>query len=448
MIERQMLKSILENPGKYINDYLRLEKDVAVSRAVYKGKPVPFLYIPKLYMPEDINSFQEALRQMFEIINRSVYLYMNMPDIRRLFGFDERLDSLIRLPHYYDCNVPMGRFDLFYYAPGKFQFCELNTDGTSAMIEQKELADLLAGSRIMKDFSGAVSCTGFELFESWVNTVAGIYKQYAENTGIHEKSRAETLVAIVDFMDSASPVEFKEFARAFELKGFRCIIADPGEIKTAKGYMYHRDRKIDIVYRRLVTKDMMERYEEIPAFIEGLYAGRTCIIGSIKTQIVHTKKYFQVLHEPLFQKHLSPKQRLFIDRHIPFTQKLEEEHLQEAYSRDREDYIIKPVDYYASKGVYAGSSYSEPGWKELLRQSSRKDYIIQRYAPPSFMDNIIYSDKGGFEKKTFRTITGLFVYGEMLAGLYVRGGLSPIISGLHNGYTLGAFSARLRTVEA
>ncbi len=439
-LEKKMSMAVLSEPGKYIDDFLRISKDVAGSKAIYKGEPVPFLYIPKIYASEDMTSFREALGQLFEIINRSIELYLTESYVSRLFNFDERLDSLIRLPHFYDINVPMGRFDLFYYSPGEFQFCELNTDGTSAMIEQEELARILITSRIMKKFSRQYSFSSFELFESWVDAVSKIYSQFTRNNEAIGKAKDRISVAIIDLLDRSSPVEFEEFAAAFRSKGYDCFIADPREIAIKNGFMAYKGKKIDIVYRRLVTRDLMERYEEIPGFIEGLYEGRTCVIGSIKTQIVHTKRYFEVLHNPLFRKYLTSGQISFIDRHIPLTKKLRFDEIAGDYLDNQQEYIIKPVDYYASKGVYAGSAFSDSDWEDLLISKSREDYIIQKYAPPACIDNIVRNETGEFELKAFRSITGLFVYGQKLAGLYVRAGLTPVISGLHNGYTMGAFS--------
>ena len=40
----------------------------------------------------------------------------------------------------YDCNIPIARIDIFYdEETGGFKFCEFNTDGTSAMNEDREL---------------------------------------------------------------------------------------------------------------------------------------------------------------------------------------------------------------------------------------------------------------------------------------------------------------------
>ncbi|QNO14053.1 glutathionylspermidine synthase family protein [Alkalicella caledoniensis] len=440
-IEKKMTEAILNNPERYQEDFKNINEAVAKSKAIYKGEPVPHLYVPKIYTHSDVVTFEKALEGMMDVVNRTIELYLAEESVRELFGFDPKLDALIRLPHFYDAKVPMGRFDIFYYGNGEYKFCELNTDGSSAMNEQKELAQVLKQSQIMKDFDSSYSFETHELFHSWVHAVEDIYAQDQKNRGLKLKDKADTSIAIVDFIDKGSSIEFDVFAEAFKSEGYHCIIVDPRDIKVSDGQMYANGKVIDVVYRRLVTKDLMDRYDEIPEFIEGLFAGKTCVIGSIKTQVVHTKRFFEVLYHPTFRKYLSQDQIDFIESHVPYTKALMANDIQQ-YIDQKDNYIIKPVDYYASKGVCAGSDYTEASWKTLLEEKSQEDFIVQRYAPLSLVDNVLYDQGEGFLKHSFRTITGLFVYNEKFAGLYVRGGLNAIISGLHSGYTFATFVAK------
>jgi len=185
-----------------------------------------------------------------------------------------------------------------------------------------------------------------------------------------------------------------------------------------------------------VTKDLMDRYDEIPQFIEGLEAGNTCVIGSIKTQIIHTKRFFEVLYEPEIRQYLYEDEIAFIDKHVPYTRPLKRDDAFDTYLTHRDDYIIKPIDYYASKGVCAGKDYDEASWKALLEEKVLEDFIIQKYCPLALVDNLYEDQSGTITHKTFSTITGLFTYNEKLSGIYVRAGLNAIISGLHDGYTM------------
>ena len=434
-LERQMVEAFFTDFENNKVDFLKTKDAVAHSKAIYKGQPVPYLYIPKLYDSEDTNTFEYALEGIHAISKKTINLYLAHEGIRKLFDFDARLDALIRLPHDYETTVPMGRFDIFYYGPGEFQFCELNADGASAMNEDHELSQILLETKITNQFKTAFSFKRFELFHSWVSEVKTIYADFLGKSQTKEDSHKPT-VAILDFIDKGSSIEFEVFKDAFIEGGMNCIIVDPRDLICVDGNLFYGKIRIDIVYRRLVTKDLMDRFDEIPEFIEGLRSGKTCVIGPIKTQIIHTKRFFEVLYEPELRQYLSEDEIEFIDKHVPYTRPLKKDDAFDTYLTHRDDYIIKPIDYYASKGVCAGKDYDDMSWKALLEEKVLEAFIIQKYCPLALVDNLYEDETGDIVHKTFSTITGLFTYNEKLSGIYVRAGLNAIISGLHDGYTM------------
>jgi hypothetical protein len=317
------------------------------------------------------------------------------------------------------------------------------------MNEEKELTQILTQTELMTQTSANSEIVDFELFESWVDAVSSIYAEYltlSPNALDRSPVAEKPLVAIVDFTDKGSPLEFEVFVKAFIKKGYRCQIVDPRELRYNKkeNAVYAGTEKIDIVYRRLVTKDMMDHYEEIPDFTEGIIQDAFCLIGPIKSQIAHTKVFFEVLHDPILREFLSDAQCAYIDRYVPFTTRLKFENSEnnkleiDQYCTDKDTYIIKPIDYYASKGVCAGSDYSKESWKMLLKEKAQEGYIIQKYCPLALTENIYYDPFGNAKVQSFRNITGMFVYNEDFAGIYSRAGLNAIISGLHDGFTLSS----------
>lgn len=439
-LEKKLLNQMTKDAGKYLEDVKRTDEKVAHSKAIYKGQPVPYLHIPRIFEPEDIKCFEEATAGIFDIVNVSINAYLENGNIRKLYGFDPRLEALIRLPHYYKTKVPMGRFDIFYYGEAGYYFCELNADGASAMNEEYELTQILTETQIMNEAKEKYQFESFELFRSWTEKVKKIYGEYCHNLLLEEAERP--FVAIVDFIDKGSSLEFEVFKATFIENGFDCEIVDPRDIVAKAGASYYKDQKIDIVYRRLVTKDLMDRYDDIPDFIAGIENNHFCLIGSIKSQIIHTKRFFEVLYTDEMQALLTDKQKAFIKAHIPYTMPLKQDKMWSEYLENPKRYIIKPVDYYASKGVIAGQDCQPSEWQKILEEKVKEDYIIQEYCPLSLTENIVYNSEGDFSVHTFKNITGLFVYDESFAGVYSRAGLHAIISGLHDGFTLSSIALK------
>jgi glutathionylspermidine synthase len=435
VLNKEMMTYALDNKRLIEEDYRKTYKAVGNSNAVYKGKQLPFLYYPSVYSTKDVKRFEELTRSIYKIVNKSINIYVDHPEVRSIWGFSKELEELILVPHRFTANVPMGRFDFFYYEDGSYKFCELNTDGTSAMNEETPLSDILLETQGMKHMKSIYQISRYELYQSWVDEVESIYAEFVENGG--DKSD-KPYVIIMDFVEKGSPHEFEEFKIKFLESGYDCDIVSPDSLVEKDGYLYANNKKVDIIYRRLVTRDMMDKYDLLQPLIRGIKANKTCIIGSIKSQIVHTKKYFEALYHPLVRQYFNQDELDYIDKHIPYTAALVRDDNFDKYVKEKDQFIIKPIDLYASKGVYAGKEFSEEEWIKLLEEGIETGYIIQEFCKKSMNQNLYFDDHGEMHVKTVNNITGLFLYNEKLKGIFTRAGFNAVISDLNDGYSLSS----------
>ncbi|MCL2606799.1 MAG: carboxylate--amine ligase, partial [Coriobacteriia bacterium] len=123
----------------------RAAEYMATSEAIYQGEVSDFLYVPKMYTRTDTQRFQEIATTTCTILKKVIRQYLNNPSYRRLFDFSEQLEELILADPGYDSAIPIIRIDIFYdEVSGDFKFCEFNTDGSSAMNEDREVTNALA----------------------------------------------------------------------------------------------------------------------------------------------------------------------------------------------------------------------------------------------------------------------------------------------------------------
>ncbi len=435
-VNQDYIDLILSNPKKYYEDYKNAEEGVKNSTAIYKGEAVPFLAHPMFVTDSEVDQFEKIGDMMINITNKLTEAYIENPEFRKQFLFSELLEELILVENGYDINVPMGRFDIFFKDYDNFTFCELNTDGSSAMNEDNQLAQVLLESQALKDFGSQYKLNYFELFLTWVDESIKIYDKYS---GGNKKPN----VAIVDFIESATTYEFEEFKKAYEERGYNCIIADPRNLTYRDGNLYHEDYKIDLVYRRVVTFELIERSHEVEDFIQAYKDRAVCVIGSLRSQVVHNKIAFKILHDENTLKLLSIEEQEFVKKHIPYTAIFGgDKSTFNKVLNNKEVYIMKPFDLNASRGVYTGRDFSQEVWEEKLLESWNKDYLYQEYCDPYTRDFIVY-EEGQPIVKEFKQIIGLFMYNEKLAGLYTRIGENNIISGLTEYYVLPNIKAEL-----
>ena len=428
-INKEYIDLVLSNPEVYAEDYKLTVDKVSNSNAKYKGKSVPFLYHPMFFTDEDILNFNKIGDLMISITNKVSDRFVIDEIFRSKFGFPKLIEDLIQIDNGYDINVPIGRFDIFYKDYDNFKFCELNTDGSSAMNEDNTIGRILLQSDSLKDFGKLYELDYFELIDSWVDDSIAIFNKYDPNN-------SKPNVAIVDFIESGTSAEFEEFKKSYLNKGYNCIIADPRDLKYRDGKLYKDDYRIDLIYRRIVTFELIEKADQIPDFIEAYKNKAMCVIGSIRSQIVHNKIIFKILHDEDTLKFLSEEERDFVIKHIPITGLFKgEKEVFNLVLNNKAKYIMKPLDLNASQGVFVGRDLSEEQWKNKLEEVFNKDYLYQEFCNPFKRDYVVFKD-GKPVVDEFKSILGLFIYKEKFKGMYTRISKNNIISGITDYYTV------------
>jgi hypothetical protein len=260
-----------------------------------------------------------------------------------------------------------------------------------------------------------------ELFDSWVDT-------FAKLSGLQNGT-----VAIVDYMQSATPYEFEEFKEHFISNGYDCVIADITTLNYDGSKLHVGDVLVDAVYRRAVTHEVVANISDAGtmALINAVSEGNVIMIGGFASQVAHSKETFRVLHLPETSAFLSKEEQDFIAKHVPATMDLEE------VPKEKDKWIIKPVDGYGSHNVYAGKSSTQDQWEAIINDilQSKVPYVIQEYAKQYPMSNSVPEP---FALQPYNVMLGLYAYGGKFAGVYVRAGQDPLIVGRCGGLTFGA----------
>lgn len=434
--------------NKYYNEYIelvnsnidfcredasRMRDALENSSAHYHGYTVHTLYIPNIYTEKDYENLKSAAEMTYGILDKVIREYLKNGDYRSLFGFEKKLEDLILRPAVYGETLPIARIDLFYNPETEnFKFCEFNTDGSSGMNEDRELINVFNASETFKEFSKNHALKTFELFDSWVHEFEKIYRG-------SDISIENPHVAIVDFMSSASNEEFEEFKHAFERAGFSCEICDIYKLTRANNELISPSgKKIDVVYRRAVTCDIMQNYDKVRPFIDAAMNNEVVLIGDFRTQVVHNKLIFKILRDDMTRALLTDEENDFIEKHIPKTYNLTHDLIHELNVLSNKDkWIVKPSDSYASKGVLAGiEAKSDEEWLTFLSQHMNTDYLLQEYVTPYETRNLDILWYRNDDYIGISNITGMFVYNGHLQGLYSRVARTGVISTQYSEMTL------------
>lgn len=429
----ELYKAIIEeNLEKNIKSAASALEYIKNSTAKYHGRCVRSLYMPKIFTADAAACLEQIAVKTYSILEKVISHYISDSDYRKLFGFDTYLERLIIRPPRYKGLLPIVRVDLFFNEDTyDFKFCEFNSDGTSAMNEDRELNSAFSQTFALKKFKQQYNVKVFELFDTWIDEFLSIYETFARKV-------SNPRVAIVDFMENATENEFKIFASRFKARGMEAEICELSKLKYDGRQLYSPNGNIiNAVYRRAVTCDIMQRRSESADFLAAVEDDAVCVIGDFRTQVVHNKILFMLLNNPATYAFLNEDEISFLKAHVPFTARLDDSfnRLTEVLSQ-KDRWIIKPEDLYGSRGVHAGVECSEQEWEKVVKENLNNNYLIQEFYRPFRSVNIDLMNNPNAAFSDYYNITGLYVYNGKFCGIYSRVSKTEIISTQYSEITL------------
>lgn len=424
-IQPQLEKEVYKKYADHVNTHFEenrqaglVIKDIVEHSCLnYAGGLDKTIHIPKIYAQETIEKFRKIVHITHRIFEKVINEYLTHEDYRKLFPFPKELEDLILLPAPYKGLLPIARFDIFYHEDtGEFHFCEINTDGTAAMIRDLELRKALAHNPAHQAVAKEYDLQPFELFDSWVKAFLNLYEGYP-------KKKANPHVAIIDIMENATTGDFDEFANRFRQAGVTCEICDVRKLTYKDGKLYSPEGKIiDAIYRRAVTADIMDHYEEVTAFLDAVRDDAVFFAGAFATQIIHSKWLFYVLHLERTKAFLTDEEKAYVEKHVPLTVEFTPDHIRlDQVQTNKNNYIIKPMDAYASKGIYAaGHEHTQEEWNQITQTHyGSKGMICQQYCPQYLTENIDFGWGDGLWHP-YINMPGLYVYDGEFTGFLMR----------------------------
>lgn len=391
---------------------------VKKSDATYHNTVVKHAYGAFYYNEEDRRAFEEAGKILFRL-GRIFYKRLKDPSLRDRYGIDDMLWQLMKKPMRGGWIAPMARIDLFYESPENYKVCEINTDGSSAMLEDAEIARAYEGTYVHKHMGGINT----DLVEEWA-------KKLSDFATLHNAKR----IAITDYLESGNPIEFTRIAEALERHEKEVEIIDAGDFKRKDQKLMGKNGPIDLIYRRLVTGEMLKNPKRAKALLESYKKDEAIFVGGFHSQTMHTKAFLADLYEHLGQ--YPSDTHAWIKAHIPKTYWVRPKITEELIARS-EQWVLKPADDYGGCGVSFGRKLSKDAFREHLKVGMVAQEEIHAPTVPVWT----YEDR--WEKREMHVMPGLFFYFEKFAGVYTRADEVSMIA--REAYTLPHFYRRRKS---
>lgn len=288
------------------------------------------------------------------------------PELRKELDLEPEEERLAMADPGFRHSSPSMRLDSFF--ADEVRFVECNAESPAGMAYSDNLADVFNGLPVMrafrKRFGGRFHATRRPQLQAMLHAFA--------QWGRSEKPA----IAIVDWEGLPTAPEFEMFQAFFESAGVRTLICDPRALEFHRGNLYAHDRHVNLVYRRVLTSELLARGEETKALRDAYLAGAVCVVNSFRAKLLHKKMSLALLSDPRYERLYDAEQRAAIRRHIPWTRRVRPE-LAEEIARRRDRLVLKPNDEYGGKGVVLGWTVEQSDWEAAIEVATTQSYVVQ-----------------------------------------------------------------------
>jgi uncharacterized circularly permuted ATP-grasp superfamily protein len=190
----------------------------------------------------------------------------------------------------------------------------------------------------------------------------------------------------VDWADVSTRADQEILCRAFVDRGFDCSLADPREMRFREGRLLAPSGPVDLVYRRAVLSEVVEKEDAVRDLLAAYASGRVPFVNTFRCRLSENKAFFAILTDEAFAGLMTPDEQAFVERLVPWTRKVEERRTRRAgrdvdlvphILEDRLRLVLKPAHGYGGKAVLVGDETEPAAWEAAVRDALGEPWVVQ-----------------------------------------------------------------------
>ena len=344
----------------------------------------PFLR-PFFLTPEDEQCVRTVAEAIADLGERVVTAALGDKHLFAQLHLRPEEEHLARIPTGYGRASTASRLDAFLL-PDSLKFAEYNGESPAGAGYAETLAEIFRELPVMGKFAQKYEVHSYPLSAKLLDALVMSYVDWGGSSNPPQ-------IAIVDWEDVPTWSEFEILQERFQRMGVPTLIADPRELEFDGKSLVAQDKRIDLVYRRVLINDIVARPVECAAMVNAYAANAVCVANNFRCKIPHVKAFFAVLTDEQNGALFSHGERELIKKHIPWTRVVadvgtahygQQVELLAFMRKQRENLVLKPSDEYGGSGVTLGWETGEAAWDAAIgRALGAKNgvWIVQERIP-------------------------------------------------------------------
>lgn len=370
-------------------------------KLTFGDRPVCTVLRPFLIEAETYRYVKSASDILLRALGKLYQALMAEDRLRAEMELTELEEQILRIEPGYSAPDASSRLDAFLDEDGGFHFVEYNAESPGGLFYGDLLSEVFLTLPVMKQFARRYPVRAFPIRRLHLEALLDSYRQW----GGRQKPR----IAIVDWRQVKTYNEFLIYQEYLAAQGYESVIVAPEELSYTDGKLCAGDFQIDVVYKRVVTGELLDKFGLDHPLIEAARDRAVCVVNSFRVQMLYKKMTFVLLSDPTYAPLFDAEEQAVIAKHVPWTRKVRPGYT--TYQNQRLDLIwfvqhnkdrlvIKPNGEYGGRGVVLGWECDQAAWEQALAQALEGSFVVQERVRvgaepyPSYVDNrLVFSER-------------------------------------------------------
>jgi len=363
-------------------DHLALLERMVARGAVFAGRPLCTFLRPHFVLRSQHNLLLRAVRHFRSAVIKAKDAILQSPELLDLVALTEGERRLFSVNPALESIGVVTRLDAIL-SGADLSFVELNAEGAFGPSYADRLTELFEGFQPMREFGRATLLSPMYTGNSLVGTILDAWHEFG---GTHMPK-----VAVVDWQEVATRTEFDMICERFRRHGIPERFVDPRALEYKDGRLSEKGEPIDLVYRRVLTSELLGREDEVKPLIEAYKARVVCVVNSFRAKLLDKKILFALLFDPRVAALYTKEEAASVRQFIPWTRRVVETRTEGPdggeidlvpWARDnRARLVLKPNDEVGGRGVVIGANVEPGGWERALKLALVDPSVVQLRVP-------------------------------------------------------------------
>ena len=431
-------KTLLRDEGLTAEFFSHLKTMMRERHLLYGGREIGVALRPHFLTRAQYDRLAHSSEVLAGALEKMASVLIRKPSSMQTIGLTEREIKLALVDQKYSRSAVTTRLDAFVH-DDEIKFVEYNAENPSSLTDQAALNEVLLEVGAMRAMADRHNLRQFFPAEHLLNALLETFLEWG---GVGSPN-----VAILDWEGLPTAHEFVLLQSFFASRGLPAVICAPDQLEYERGKLRCGSFQVDLVYKRVIVNELLERCDDSHPLIRAYVAGDVCLVNSFRCKLLHKKAVFELLTDYANAGWFTPCEREVIRRTVPWTRRVsqrkthycgQEVDLVEHILKNRRAFVLKPNDDYGGRGVSFGEHATEAEWYAMVAEALIGDYVVQEKIDLQMEVFPIFCESG-WALQPMYVDTNPFLFGGRVEGGLVRLSDSPVVNVTSGGGETGFF---------